>query len=1122
MLQLLFGTADSDREERLFSLLKQREGLRRCLLIVPEQFSLTAERHLLERFGDGLPLWLEVLSFRRLPDYVFRRLGGRNRRLLTDGGARILLSGAVEATRPHLRHYQNAALKPDFIEQLKRQFDEFSAQCVDPDDLRRLCGDLPDAELGDKLCDLSLLYAAYLARIGEGALCAQFALDAAVELLWEHNIFDRTDVFITHFKGFTPQELSAVERMLASGSEVTVSLLADPFGDAEGVFSAALHTAERLRQLAQEVGCGLKPDLCAAQRPDLPAELHHLERQFLRPNPNPFEGAPEALTLLRADSHYDELCCVAAEICRLVRSEGYRWRDVAVVVRQAPPDPALLEAVFAKFGIPVQLDRRVELTSKPLVMLIFAAFSCVLGGFAYEDVFTYLKTGLAGLPIEKVDHLENYAYAWDISRGGWRRPFALHPDGAEGRFDQRARARLADLETMRRQAVDPLLRFERDIAQGGALAISTAVHRLLEQLGAEQILAQAIERCRADGREAEALEYEQVWEAVATLLEQMAALAEPGISPRRYVELLRIAAAQTRLGVIPATVDQVMVLGTDRLLPRSVRCAFVLDFCADRFPMLLSAESLLSEQERGLLRLHDLRLAQEAAQSALDEQHYAYLALTAPTDRLVVTYALDQAGQTCRPSPYLQNLLQLFPGLTALDAGPLLADPAALQSEGQAFDRLLALDERDPLAEALFAHFSKDPAQRARIEAVRAACDRGRSAPSRLHAPALRRLYGPAGSLSPTSLERFTLCNFSYFCQYGLRLRPRRKSELDALQVGSFMHEVLETFFGRAGPDFAERLSPADIAPLVEEAVEQYKARHLPDLAERPARFAYLFSRLNRILCDYLLLLIEEFKNSDFRPLDLELAVGRDIPPLRYGEGEQAVVVTGRVDRVDGYRKDGALYLRVVDYKTGLRQLEYGELYQGIGLQMLLYLSALLQNGQQRYGENLLPAGVVYAPVRLDIVSADDRAIDDEALQRERKKLIRRNGLLLDREEVLLAMDRSGRFQHLPVSARERDGVLQIDRRGSSLASLEELGALQVYIEQLLRDTAQALQQGQVSVNPIRDRRRAGVDACRFCDMAPVCRWEGEERTPAALSAADFWRAVLRQAAAREGEHGQV
>lgn len=1110
MLQLLFGTAGSSREELLLRQMAERREAQpgyRCLLLVPEQFSVTVERRLIEALGQDASLWVEVLSFRRLPSYVFDRLGGRNRLLLSEGGQRILLSGAIEQSAGQLLHYRAEAVKPDFVEQLHSQFQEFAAYRSDPDDMMALSDELPIGPLRDKLQDLALLYSAALSRLGEGMQCAQYGLDAAVELLWQNNLFRLTDVYLEHFKGFTPQELAAIECMLAGGREVVVSLPADNGGEPEDesdLFAPAKHTARQLRELAAQVGCGLYPDLVAPPHDRCCGELQFLERNFLRPAPEVSDRPTLQVALAQAASHYDELEFVAADICRRMRQEGLHWRDFAIIFRTAPLDEGLCEAVLAKFGIPAQLDRRSGLLEQPLVLLVFSALSCLLSGFGYEDVMGTLKTGLAGLSPEQVDQLELYAYSWSIERAGWRRPFTLHPDGFRSTWEDDDRSRLARLEQLRQTAMQPLLQLEQATAQGGAEAISRAIYQFLVEVEAERSLIDQIEALRTEGREAEALQLEQVWEALITLLEQMAALAEPGISLARYADLLRLAAAQTRMGIIPATVDQVLVTGADRVLPASVRCAYVMGFVQGSFPQPVRSGGLLTEQERLELRARDLRLAPALAQEALEERHYAYTALTAATEFLTITCALHHSGEDYRPSPYLPMLYQIFPRLTRLEVDQLRLQPDAIQAEGQAVERLLALPPEHPLARALERALPEGE-QRQRIGHIRAAIA-DLSGRQRLTDPALSgALYRGRQAISPTSLERFALCNFSHFCQYGLRLKPRKKNELDVLQIGSFMHAVLERLFAHASVEQLSALGTEGLHRRIDEIIQEYAAAVLPDLAARPARFQYLFERLSRILYHYVELMLEELATSDFVPLDFELEVGREIPPLRYGEGEEQVLVRGYVDRVDGYESGGALYLRVVDYKTGVKQLSYGELYQGIGLQMLLYLFALLQSGEQRYGKPVLPAGVVYAPVRLDVVAADSRDITPEQLAEKRET--RRNGLLLDSEEILAAMDRSGSFSMLPVAVKKSDDTVEINRKSSSLASLEQLGALQLYVEQLLRDAAQRLQQGAADINPIRGRQQE-VDACRFCEMQPVCRLGGDPRAPLHLSAEAFWRAV--------------
>ena len=73
------------------------------------------------------------------------------------------------------------------------------------------------------------------------------------------------------------------------------------------------------------------------------------------------------------------------------------------------------------------------------------------------------------------------------------------------------------------------------------------------------------------------------------------------------------------------------------------------------------------------------------------------------------------------------------------------------------------------------------------------------------------------------------------------------------------------------------------------------------------------------------------------------------------------------VDRVDLCTVNGKTYFRVVDYKTGRKDFDYADILNGEGLQMLIYLFALQKYGKERYGRELLPAGVLYVPAREDM-----------------------------------------------------------------------------------------------------------------------------------------------------------
>lgn len=153
----------------------------------------------------------------------------------------------------------------------------------------------------------------------------------------------------------------------------------------------------------------------------------------------------------------------------------------------------------------------------------------------------------------------------------------------------------------------------------------------------------------------------------------------------------------------------------------------------------------------------------------------------------------------------------------------------------------------------------------------------------------------------------------------------------------------------------------------------------------------------------------EELLCSQFRPLSFELGFGREgpLPPVELTRQGVTLSISGFVDRVDGWVHDGRLYLRVVDYKTGRKSFDLTEVWNGLGLQMLLYLFTLEDKGEGLYGLPVEGAGVLYLPAR-DAVVRGSRGMSEEAWRKALDKELRRSGLVLDDPGVLEAMEPLG------------------------------------------------------------------------------------------------------------------
>jgi len=1104
MLKLLLGRAGTGKTTQILETIARQGPNRPQVLLVPEQHSHDMERKLCAISGNQVSRYAEVLSFTRLADRVFSVCGGLAAPALDAGGRLLLMYTALKNVSGQLRLYARPSRRPAFLTGLLATVDELKSCTVTPEQLWTAGTEAGDQE-GDKLLDLSLIYGAYealTARQGSDPRDKLTRLAMALESCpWAAG----KDLYVDGFTDFTPQERQVLRQLLRQGEQVTVALTCDQLEDNEngsGIFSPARRTGGQLLRLARQAGIPGTVEVCARSAAPRAPALAHLEGGLFAPVIDPYPEDAGAVTLFTAHTPYSEVEWTAAEILRLVREEGYRFREIAVCARSMEGYGTLLETVFARYGVPVFLGRMSDVLQKPVFALITAAMDTAAGGYRYEDLFRYLKTGLTGLSAGEVDLLENYALKWGLEGSAWtgRKEWTNHPKGYGQSFSEGDRALLEELNRLRRRAVEPLEALRKNPNHTGR-GQAVALYQFLEAISLPEQLSQRTQALRERGEEALAEEYGQLWDILCGGLEQCAAIL--GDAPMELDELSKLFAlvlSQYDVGSIPVSLDRVNGGEMPRLAHKGCKVLFLLGADDGALPQVSPSPGLLNDDDRSLLASYGLELAPRLDQKLVREMTIVYETCALPEDRLYVSWsAAGAGGEEQRPSFLFYKLRALFPQLrqvreSALDGRFRLSAPRpALELAGrypEAARALLGMEEYAPLAR-------------------RALCSAGLER-GHLTRPVVEELYGRRVPMSASRMDKYQACHFSYFMQYGLRAEPRRPAGFQAPEYGTFVHYVLEHVLqeaqARGGAGSLER---AQLRELAKGAVERYVAEELGGIEGETPRFQYLFRRLLKSVYAVVENVAEELSASEFQPLSYELGFGRkgDLDPVELTVDGMTVSISGFVDRVDGWEHNGRLYLRVVDYKTGRKSFDLTDIWNGMGLQMLLYLFTLEREGAALYHREIVPAGVLYLPAR-DAVVAGSRSMTEEERRKKVDAQLRRHGLLLDDPPVLEAMERPGPdgLRFLPVRINRAGAIT-----GDCLVSAERLGRLARHTGRILRQVGQELAAGNIAADPF--WRGPEQNACRWCDYAAACHFEegrggDRRRYLPPMKGEQFWDAV--------------
>lgn len=1084
MLHFVMGIAGTGKTCNIIEKIREAAAQsERVIYLVPEQYSFEAERQMHRRLGAKLALNVEVLSFTRCANSIFRAYGGLAGTSLSKAAKHLLMSIAVGEVRENLSVYRKSCANTAFLETLVTTCGEFKTAgitCGFLDGFAKSCGD--DALRG-KLSELAIIYTAYQSLIDRGYSDPDDDLIRACALLENNCFFENALVFVDGFTTFMAAEFEFLGHIIAQAKDSYFAVTADEISDRQrgtGVFSTAKSAVNRLSRYAADRGVPVsEPEILPEPVRFLRPELAHIARYFMQPAAPAYTcDYTGALELSSALGAYDELDAAAFKITELVREKGLKYGEIAVIARDAEMYSRMLDDAFSRHGIPYFLSVSDDIENKPLISCVLSAINAVRGGFDPTLVLLFAKSPLLALEAEEIALLENYCYCWGVRGTLWKEDFSNNPRGLAGELTEDDLSNLARINSTRNAVITPLLRLREAMGGSNGQAFASGIFELLNEINAtENIIRYAKTLPQSDAFLDDAA---QLWDSLIEILDIFGtALGAYHMTAAQLCDLFRIAVGFAEITSPPQTLDQVLVGSADRIRPETVRAVFIIGANENVFPAQTASLGMFSDAERGVLINAGLEISAPSLQKSVLEKYFAYFALTLSSEWLYVSYSRsDLKGRELLPSAIITQLTEMFPGLAARERDVLFA----ISTEASAF-RALSRNYREDteLSATLRAYFAGGDRAATLERMRRAECGTTHKI---VDESAAKALFGSFMRLSPSRVERFYKCPFSYFVSDGLKIRKRGKVEFTGLESGSVIHHVLQVMLQKHGGKELSELSDNQITSEISEIIREYLAGLIDSPEKLPARLRFLFNRLSGMLTRLLRRLGEELFQSDFTPAAFELLIktGGEVEPLRLETADGAtVIVEGIVDRVDVMNKNGRRYIRVIDYKSGAKSFALHDVLYGINMQMLLYLFTISENGGGIFSDSI-PAGVLYMPSYEKYVSAV-RDSDNESVRKTREKTWRMSGILLDDEEALRGMERDIAGIYIPAML-DKSGNLD---SASSLASRAELGALARKVKEQITKMAEFLGKGAIDACPIDENGRL---TCEYCDYSAVCGFE--------------------------------
>lgn len=1080
MLKLLIGKDWLANRDEIFKRISQdvssRKGGR--ILLVPELISHECERLLCTAAGDTASRYAEVLSFTRLVRRVSEYSATAVYPCLDNGGRVVAMAAVSRQLSSRLKAYAAMETKPEFLSGLIDAIDEFKRCCITPQDLLQASREI-GGTFAQKLEELSLIMESY------DALCSRGKRDPRDQMTWlleqlEDCDFAKNHTFyIDGFPDFTRQNMAVLEHLIAESPCVTVSLNCDEIGSALLAFEKAGKTAYDLFRSAQKAGIEVYVERIPGRK-----DAHEVIRDCLFQGSIPSSMRGLALKTFRCDSSFQEAMSAVHEILELVKN-GCRYRDISVVCTDIGIYKPYLEMICSRYKIPFYSSGTESILQKSVISTVLTALDVVQSGFDSKNMLRYFRSALSPVDPDLCDMVENYTVMWGIRGKKWLSDWENHPEGLGYPWDDQSRDYLRVLNDARSDIVIPLSHLHTNLQKAKHVQdLVSGIYFFMDEIHLAERLDLLAQDMDAAGDNQNAQVLNQLWDILLDALEQLYdVLGESYWDSTYFTRLFRLLLSQYDVGTIPPVLDAVQIGAVSAMRCNRQKHLIVLGAEEGKLPGYTGSSGVLTDQERVALRELGVPLTGGSMEGIQAEFAEIYGVFGGTTESYRIFYSGDQPSFIFRRLSALSGSVQDGNepmGFSLANSFEASAYLARLDAEHTANQLGISEEYQSLIASRSYALGQVDNNQ-------------------------IRNIYGNTLNLSASQIDRFAECRLSYFLKYGLRAKERKEITVDPAEFGTYVHAVLEnTVRSVMHAGGFHTVSLDETMEIAHRYSEEYAKERFGQIESE--RILYLFHRNMQELDMVVAELWQELKESEFEPVGFEVGFGSSegLPPIPIPNHSMQALLRGFIDRIDLWQTAGSSYYRVVDYKTGKKDFDYCDVFNGVGLQMLLYMFALRSSGDPLLGNRPVPAGVQYFPARVPYLSTEGM-VDELSAEIERRPHWKRKGLLLDDSAVLQAME-PGENPFRMCFKVKKDGSYTGD-----LADRDQLKLLEQYIFYILGHMVDEIASGDVEPNPY--TRGSVHNACQYCPYGSICHESSVEqrRNFKAMTAQRFWEEIAKE-----------
>ena len=1083
-LRIIYGRAGTGKSEYCYNeIAKTNEDI---IIITPEQFSFTAETKLMEKIKTQAVLNAEVITLSRMAYRVKNEIGEKNKTNLSNCGKAMLIYSILNNKRKELKFLGKT---DENIELVETAITEFKKHGINVEKIKQEIEAQEDIYLKNKLQDMYLIYGEFEKQISGKYIDETDLLTILAENVDKVDQFKGKTVYIDEFSGFTNQEYEVIKKLIKISKQVTITICTDELHEIKkpdtDIFYSNQVTINKILDIAKQ--CTVKVEEIKLEETHRyrTSELKHLESNLYENRYKKYEEKVKNIEMFLAKNQYSELEKVANMILKLVREKNYRYKDITIITKNISTYANLARAIFAQYGIPIFIDENRDLSQNIVIQYVLSILEVFSKNWSYDAIFNYIKTGFLDIDEDDIFKIEKYCLKWGIKHNKWKKEFVY------GKQEEKDKSEIERLEEIRKNIVNPLIKLKEEINKNStAENISKQIYQFLIEQNIEEKINEKIQNLMDIGQIDIANEYKNSIKTIIEILDEIVLVfKDDKITIDKYVKILKVGFKNSSLTKIPGTQDQVILGDTDRSRSHKVKAIFIIGLNDGNFPSVHKDEGFFNDIDRQKLKEDGIELAKGTIDLLYEDNFNIYKAFTTAEEKLCLLYSSsDMQGKSLRPSMLINKIKKIYPKI--VEKSDIIESENEILNEIATYKKLInnindlkEQNKMDDLWYYIYRYYENSEKWNARLENDLKGIDYTNK-PEEIEKQNIEKLYGNKLTTSISKLEKHRSCPFSYYLKYGLKIKPQEQLKIQTINTGTFIHEIIDEFFTEIKEKEIEleQITDEEVEKVIDKIIDEKLGQGKNYIFTSTAKYKVLVLRLKRIIKKALKYIIETSVQSRFKVLGTELEFGEKgkyKPIILTLENGKQVEIIGKIDRIDTAQNEDGKYLRIIDYKSSIKNIDLNEVYAGIQIQLLTYLDAVCRE------EELQPAGILYFNMLEQIIKADKR-MSPEKIEEKITANFKMKGLILADVKVVKLHDKNlekGQSSIIPAYI-DKEGNLSSKKTNG--VTKEQFADLQKYMYKIIKEISKEILEGNIELKPYYKNKKT---PCKYCEYKSICNF---------------------------------